>query len=84
MKIITNKAICTQCGFDAGVILSNGIPVCKKCRSTYLIDANGKPFKPVFGGPQTTYKASKYTPEMRCRRSGSGAWPKMKERRLVA
>lgn len=82
MRIITNMAICTQCGFTAGVFLSNGVPVCKRCRSTYLLGADLKPFEPRFADdPKRVFRASRYTPEVKCRRMLNRPYSKYRERR---
>ena len=81
-RVITNVAICTGCGFSAGVVLEGGIPVCKHCGSSYLLGTDMRPFVPVFAdNPARVFRASRYTPEVRCRRGKGGPWPKIRERR---
>lgn len=81
-KTITNAkdATCYNCGATAHVRLEHGQTVCTACGSINLRDPRGHAFEPVFG-PVRTYRASRYTPELPCRRENDRLWPKAQERR---
>jgi len=62
MKYLTNMYTCAICG-KSGNDLSL---TCQSCGSRLLLNAMGGVFEPAFA--YTTYKASLYTPPVRCRR----------------
>ena len=83
-KTITNAkdATCYNCGATAQITLEHGQTVCTRCGSINLRDPRGRAFEPTFG-PARTYRASRYTPELPCRRDNDRHWPQIRERRSV-
>lgn len=87
-KTITNKqdATCQRCGSIGQPVMPTWVPawqpVCGSCGSADLRDPRGKTFEPTYGAA-STYRASKYTPEMPDRRTECRSWPLIRERRAA-
>jgi len=85
MRVVVNKneyycVDCTSVGVD---VIRGSSVVCSVCGSPNLVDREkGLHFNPIFGDdPNSTYKVSRYTPELPCRRKRKAKYPIIRDRR---